>query len=112
MLVDLTNEAWDDFMGILIFIGAAFVNALFIWGVVWFYQRAKAVVGHAPLTKESLPFFDAVFLPAAYSSGYLIYFRVAFSNFQFIIAAHLFCHYHFLPYSRSFKRDAYSQIHG
>ncbi|WP_455424546.1 hypothetical protein [Dryocola sp. LX212] len=49
--VDLTNEAWDDFMGILIFIGAAFVNALFIWGVVWFYQRAKAVVGHAPLTK-------------------------------------------------------------
>lgn len=44
---DLTYESWDNLMGIIIFIGAAFVNAFFIWIMVWVYQRTKAAVGHA-----------------------------------------------------------------
>ena len=39
---DLTNEDWDNFMGYVIFIGSALVNAILIWIVVSIYQRSQA----------------------------------------------------------------------
>ncbi len=39
---DITNEGWDNFMGYLIFIGSALVNAILIWIVVSIYQRSHA----------------------------------------------------------------------
>ncbi|WP_314138323.1 hypothetical protein [Buttiauxella noackiae] len=37
---DISGESWDNFMGYVIFIGSALVNAVLIWIVVSIYQRA------------------------------------------------------------------------